>query len=36
MPSQMQIARYVQEQLSNYNYTFPGAIVSVTYVNVTI
>ena len=33
MPSPMHIARYVQEQLSSYNYTFP---VSVTYANVSI
>jgi hypothetical protein len=37
MPSQMQITRYIQEQLSNYNYTFPGVqMVSVTHVKVSI
>ncbi|KAN0131759.1 hypothetical protein V8E53_010410 [Lactarius tabidus] len=29
MPSQMQITCYLQEQLSNYNYTFPGVRMNV-------
>ena len=38
MSSRMEVARYVQVQISNYNYTFPGGSlnVSVTFMDVSI